>query len=111
MKRIALNLPIDSAQNRPKDVIKEIISNSPTKPITVDEMRHRVTIMEALERSTDHLLLEDASHRVLADAMQGFPYSRASRDLLTIIDAVINASSVDVTELSEAKQAKKKADA
>jgi hypothetical protein len=98
MKRIVLNLPVDAAQ-KPSEVIKEIVSFSPNKAISVEEMRQRVAVMEALDRATDEVLLEDATWQILADAIRTFPFNRASRDLLTVVDAVLNAETVDVTEL------------
>jgi hypothetical protein len=110
LKRIPLNLPLDDTSQRPRDVLKEIVQFSPNKPLSVNEIRQRVTIVEALDRATDEVLLEDATHKVLAEALESFPYNRASRDLLTVIDAVLGAHSVDVTELASAKDKQKGAE-
>jgi len=83
-------------------LLKMVAGNSPNKALTVDEMRKRVHILDALESSSgDVLFLEDEDHRCLSDAIQGFPWSAANKALLQIIDDVLNAEVIPAAKLVE----------
>lgn len=83
-------------------IIRLVATNSPGRAIGVEEMRRRVRILDALDATrhdAEFLLLEDDDARTLSDAMNGFPWSSASKNLLTIIDDVIQAESAPVQVL------------
>jgi len=74
------------------EIIKTVIER-PNQGATVAAMRTGVRVLDALEKNTDaeKLLLEDADHAALAAAVNGFTFGIISKDLLTIVDDVINA--------------------
>jgi hypothetical protein len=80
-------------KNSPKVILMTVMGNSPVKAITVDEMRKRVKVIDALEKMDDKgvILLEDAEYQVLLEAVNSFPWSQASYTLLGLIDDVVNA--------------------
>lgn len=76
------------------DIINQVAGLSPARAISIDEMRKRVRILEAIEAlkpDAVELFLEDADCDVLINAMNGFPWSGASRELLAVIDDVLGA--------------------
>lgn len=72
------------------------MGSSPSNAITIEEMRRRVRVMDAidaaLEASADKLVLEEADHQMLKQAVSTFPFSVAHKDLLAILDDVVNAA-------------------
>ena len=88
MKMIPLREEVGS-RFKSKDIIKQVLENSPTKPMTIPEMRVRSKILDKLEAVTENfLLLEDEHHRVLKEAMQTFPWSICEKSLLLIIEDI-----------------------
>lgn len=81
-----------------KDVLKQVSEQSPQRVLTLDEMRRRIHIMDAIDKLDDGgmLTLEDADHKVLVDAVSTFPWNRAHRSLVAMIDAITNAETVAV---------------
>jgi len=97
MKRILLRV---DAKHSSKDVFKLVAENSPQKQISVSDMRKRVKLLEALENSSSEtLVVEDAEWQMLKQALEEFPWSQASKQLLDIIDDVIDAKEVSRAEL------------
>src|ERR1700716_4176736 len=74
------------------EIIKTVIER-PAQGTTVAAMRTGVRVLDAIEKNADPegLLLEDADHAALVPAINGFPFGMLSKDLLTLIDDVINA--------------------
>ena len=67
---------------------------SPQKAIPIDKMRRRIRILDAIESAppdAPHMLLEDADWEVLKEAVNDFPWAVAHKDLMHIIDGVLNA--------------------
>ena len=88
-----------------KDVLKQVCEQSPQKVLSIDEMRRRIHIMDALDKADDQgmLTLEDADHQVLLEAVTTFPWNRAHRSLVAMIDAITSAGTVAV-ELKSSKR-------
>lgn len=60
----------------------------------VDELRKRVRLLDAVEAAPDDaagIEIEDADQELMARLMSEYPWALASRDLLTIIDDVVQA--------------------
>ena len=74
-------------------LLRLVTMSSPTRALSVEEIRHRVRILDALDAAQqqggDMLTLEDADHKVLCLAIENYPWSQATRPLLTIIDDVL----------------------
>jgi hypothetical protein len=100
MKRIQLRLP--PAKNQSAPTFKLIMEHSPQKPLTVAEIRARVKVLDVLERlepDADSMVLEDADHQTLKNAIESFPWQQAGRDILEIIDDVLEAKPVSKAHL------------
>lgn len=74
-----------------KAILTQVVSLSPESRIGIDEMRRRCRILDALEKSDGQLLLEDADHETLRKAIEAFPFQIAHRDILAVIDDVMQA--------------------
>jgi hypothetical protein len=78
-------------------LLKLVAGNSPQRPLSIEEMRRRVRIIDALEGCEPHaesLLLEDDDAKALVSAVETFPWSAASKAVLTIVDDVLNAETI-----------------
>jgi hypothetical protein len=106
MKKVTLTTSNNSAV-QPKAVLTAVLSQSPNKPISVEEMRKRVRVMEAIEQSGEgeSFHLEDSDHQVLMESLENFPWSQANRALLNLIDDVRKAENVSFLKVVE-RQAK-----
>lgn len=96
MKRIKLRgtMMANGERITSLSIIRLVTTNSPGRALMVDEIRKRVRILDALDAlppDADHLLLEDDDAATLAAAIESFPWSSASKSLLTIIDDVTKA--------------------
>lgn len=76
------------------EIIKTVLENAPAG-VNAGEIRKRMRVIDALEHAEKNVFpsvcLEDADHAVLAAAIESFPFTKATRDLLTAIDDVTNA--------------------
>lgn len=78
-------------------ILRLVVGNSPQRPMSIDEIRRRVRVLDVLDEATkpgaqsEFLLLEDEDHKTLVSAIEGFPWSAASKALLTIIDDIVQA--------------------
>ena len=73
------------------EVIKSVIER-PAQGATVATMRAGVRVLDALEKSgSDQLILEDADHAALVSAVNNFTFGMVTRELLAIIDDILNA--------------------
>ena len=90
MKAIPLR---DEAPFKTRDVLQAVISQpAPGQGINADDMRRRCRLLNALEAAEgEALLLEDADHALLVQLINGFQFGTAHRDLLAVIDDVIEA--------------------
>ncbi len=92
-----------------KDTLLEIAKwplGGPNKPVTVAEMRVDVVLLTATEPADDPLLPEEAQWQRLCDKLNAFPYAFASADVLAMIDDVLGAEEINVSDLTKAKRAK-----
>jgi hypothetical protein len=104
MKKIVIREVEGKPDLSTKTILTLVVSNSPNKAIDVNEMRKRVTILEALDQAKEGgIYLEEADHKVLVEAITTFPWSQANKTLLTIIDDVINAETVNISALKVVK--------
>lgn len=98
MKRIEIATTSTPEGQTVTEIFKMVLENSPHRALGVEEIRHRVKILDKLDglNGSGELLLEDAEHRIMSEAMGTFPWSKANRSLLNIIESVTNASEVNV---------------
>jgi hypothetical protein len=88
--------PVRTAEDSPFSTIPmltELISQAPSG-MNIAQMRIRVRILEALEKATDSVTLEDADYAVLqqvVDSPQPL-WTRADPAILKIVDDVLGAS-------------------
>jgi len=88
------------AKNSSKDVFKLVTEHSPQKAISVADMRKRVKILDVLEETKgDSFCLEDAEWQTLKTCVEEFPWQQASKQLLQVIDDVIEAPEVSRADL------------
>lgn len=87
MKRVVLREDIYS-----KKILCSVLENSPHRPMTIDEMRSRVGMVDAILAGGHHVDLPDEQWSLLRDCLVGFPWSQAKRSLITIIDDVTEAT-------------------
>ena len=80
------------------DVYTMAVKFSQQGGVSIDEMRKRVRVLDAIENNKDPvaLLLEDADHATLAEALKVVPWSVSTKELLMIIDAALNAGAPPV---------------
>jgi hypothetical protein len=94
MKKIIFRPHLENDKASPKDILTQVVSFSPAKPISIEEMRRRVKVLEGLEAmgpNDTELILEDGDHKILKDALENFPWNAANRTLLNVIDDVLDA--------------------
>lgn len=75
------------------EVIKGVIERPP-RGATISSMRSGVRLLDAMEKNTDkeNLILEDADHAALVSSINEFSFGLVSKDLLTILEDILNAS-------------------
>jgi hypothetical protein len=75
-----------------RTVLAQVAGTSAAKAIGIGEMRRRVRILDALDAAAgEDVLLEDADYDALRAAIGEFPFALAHRDLLRIVDDVLEA--------------------
>lgn len=90
MKAVELK---EFGQFKVKDVITTMVG-APAAGNKAAEMRQRVRILDAVEGAKDLLVLEDADYSLLKDITENFPFAIANKDLLAVLDTIINFKSV-----------------
>lgn len=75
------------------DIIRAVIER-PSQGATISALRAGCRVLDALDKNTsaESLNLEDADHTVLVNAVNAFTFGMVSRDLLAVVDDVINAA-------------------
>ena len=99
MRRIKLR---HGGKNPSLPTFKAVLEISPQKPLSVADIRARVRVIDAIEEAdeqNDTLVLEDAEHQTLKRAVEDFPWQQASRELLELIDDVLEAKPVSTASL------------
>lgn len=87
-------VPIRDGENfRTLDVLRSSVAAAPNG-INVDQMRKRIRVLDVLDKAAgDSFTLEDADHQTLVGVLNAQPWARADRELLALIDDVLNAKS------------------
>jgi hypothetical protein len=95
MKKIRLRTDLYNGTEKISSatILRMVAGNSPQKPLSIDEIRRRVRVLDALDEAKggDSFVLEDEDHKVLQAAVENFPWTSASKALLTIVDDVVSA--------------------
>jgi hypothetical protein len=64
--------------------------------MNLTQMRSRIRVLDAIDAAGDKaIMLEDSDYSTLTEAINGMPWALASRDLLAVIDGILNASKPD----------------
>jgi hypothetical protein len=81
-----------------RSVLKQVMNASP-RGMLLDEMRKRIKIMDALdEMARISLDVDEEQFKLLVGALSNFPFGFAHKDLLTIIDGVLEASTEPIVK-------------
>lgn len=74
------------------EVIKAVISR-PAQGATIDAISLGCRVLDAIDRNAGAttLSLEDADHAYLVGVLKEFRFGMVSRDLLTIVNSILNA--------------------
>lgn len=75
------------------DVIRPVIERPP-QGANIGEIRARCRVLDALDAlapDSAALMLEDADYATLARAVNGFQFGMASKDLLAVLDDILEA--------------------
>jgi hypothetical protein len=73
-------------------VFRQVLENSPREPLNVDMIRRRCRVLDKLEKAGGEFVdLEDLDALTLSQAIDVFPWSKATKDILAIIDDVKEA--------------------
>jgi len=87
-----------------KSVLQQVVNTNP-RGMLLDEMRRRIAILDLLEAAKVHLLLEDRDHTFVCDALRNFAWGVAHRDLMAVIDHVLEAGEAPAILLPKAEVA------
>lgn len=91
----AINLKSGDFDGR--GLLAELVRFSADVPYTIDELRSAVTLLGRIESANgDELLLEEAEHEFLCVQIGRARFVRADAQVLTILDAVLQAPKVKV---------------
>lgn len=89
----------DCKQIKASDLIRTIVQRTDAQSgISIDQMRKRMRILDALDGSKGTMSLEDADYELLLDLLRRFPFGVADKEIVTIADAIENAESGDLTK-------------
>lgn len=79
-------------------IVQNICSGSP-QGMNLTQMRSRIRILDALEAAKDakDFRIEDADYSTLVEALNSTQWAIAHRDLLVVVDGILNAP--DATKL------------
>lgn len=102
MQTIAL---VEVGKFKVADLIRTVTSTD-QRGMTFADMRKRNRILDALDKSTDELTLEDAEYSMLKDIIQVFPFAIATKDLETAILHVVEPKPAPKTALHTPKSPK-----
>jgi hypothetical protein len=115
MKKIRLRTNLFNGNEKitSAGILRLVCGNSPQRPLSIEEIRRRVRILDALDEATkpgdggtlsEVLSLEDEDHKALCAAIEGFPWVNASKGLLTIIDDVLQAETAKTPAMKVVKE-------
>ena len=74
-----------------KGLLTQVISISQDKPINVGDMRKRVRVLDALETADGSFVIEQDEYNLLKAAILVFPFNVANKQILQVIDDVLDA--------------------
>lgn len=116
MKKIKLRTSLLSGNEKitTGGILRLVVGNSPQRPLSIDEIRRRVRILDVLDEAlkSDTVLpefftLEDEDHKVLCTAIESFPWANASKGLLVVIDDVLKAEDATKPAMSAVEDSEK----
>lgn len=95
MKRISLP---ETKSIKAIDTLKAVVSMPQERGVNLTDMRQRLRVVRALEKSDGvALLLEDADYALLSQALRAFSFGVVSDDIIATADAVEAAEDFEVT--------------
>jgi hypothetical protein len=76
-----------------RSVLKQVMNIAP-RGMLLDEMRQRIKVMDMLdEAARTEIGLDEDQFKLVAAAVKAFPFNVAHRDLLAVIDGILDAPS------------------
>jgi hypothetical protein len=72
----------------------------PQKGLTLDDIRQRIPLCDKLIGADSVLVLEDSEYATLSEAFQEASWSGVSKDIIALADALADAKTVNVEEVS-----------
>ena len=73
------------------DLIKGAINSVGREGVNSEEMRKRQRVLDALEKGTDKMSLEDADYETLKECVDKMQWAMVHKDILAFVDDVNNA--------------------
>lgn len=109
MKKIKLRRDLMAGNEKISSltILRLVAGSSPQKALSVEDMRRRVRILDALDEvphNGDVLVLEDEDVTALTEAIEGFPWASANKSILNIIDDVLGAETMAAPKVKLAAQ-------
>lgn len=72
-------------------LIKQVCETS-INGMNLTQMRSRIRVLDALDAAGDKPIeLEDSDFNTVTEAINGMPWALANRDLLAVIDGILNS--------------------
>jgi len=101
---------LDTAEMKGRDIVEAILKHPGERGATLQEMRARNRIWDALDANTDPvgIQLEDADADKLIALYQQFPFGAATRELLRHVEAVVGAKAPPAVMLPAKSNGKNK---
>jgi len=72
------------------DLVRTCVNDTPRGGLKVEDLRSRIRVLDALDRSVGCLSLEDADAKTLQSCVAGMRWTAVSREIVTFCDAVAN---------------------
>jgi hypothetical protein len=75
------------------DAIQNVMKKAGRTGIDLRALRARCRMLDALDKASgEALLLEDADHATLVQAIEGFEFGMATRPLLEVVEEILQAA-------------------
>lgn len=86
-----IQLSVAAGPFNSRGLLNQVVSMSPEKAINIGEMRKRVRILDAIETADGSFMIETDEWDLLSQCVRSFPFNVANKQVLQIIDDVLDA--------------------
>jgi hypothetical protein len=103
MKTVQL---LETETVKAKDVLRIVMENPQQQGANVEQIRRRCKVLDALDKVAPDsaLALEDADFDFMVTTLKTFSFSAATKDLLTVLDALTAGDDGPVINLAARKR-------